>query len=226
VSVWLEQDGSQHLSSTNRMLRQISGTADLGPVGVLGKISSPEGVGTREQMNHHGTPSTQLIPLVKLTDAVVPDPPYRRQFAALVDQLLSDAPKFAAGSEELTKTFQQWRDLVPEFGAMAAKAPVLQNASSRVLQLQKLGTGGLEALKHLQAGTKPPKTWEETQLELIKQAETPDASLVKLPWLASYRALILAAADVGGLKTTDRKQWKQKILSEAAKQEPAQKYTW
>ena len=226
VSVWLEQNGSALLMSTNRMLRQISGTAELGPLAMLGKISSPEGVGTREQMNHHGTPSTQLVPLVKLTDAGVPDPPYRRQFAALVDELLSDAPRFGTGSEELTKTFQQWRDMGPGFGSLSAKAPVLLNASERVLQLEKLGGAGLDALNHLHSGTTPPKEWKETQLALIKEAETPDASLLKLPWLGSYRALILAATEVGALTKTDRKEWKQKILNEAAKQEPAAKYTW
>jgi len=193
---------------------------------MLGRIASPEGVGTREQMNHHGTPSTQLIPLVKLTDAVVPDPPFRRQFAALVDEVLSDAPKFGAGSEELTKTFQQWRDMGPGFGAISAKAPVLLNASGRVLQLEKLGGAGLEALSYLRSGSAPPAGWKESQLALIKQAETPDASLVKLPWLASYRALILAAAEVGGVRKSDRKEWKQKVLNEAAKQEPPAKYTW
>ena len=226
VSVWLEQDGLQHLSSTNRMLRQISGTEDLGPLATLGKVSSPEGVGIREQMNHHGTPSTQLIPLVKLTDAVVPDPPYRRQFAALVDGLLNDAPKFGAGSEELTKTFQRWRDMGLGFGALSAKAPVLSNASGRVLELQKMGSAGLEALNYLQTGQAPPGSWKDTQLELIKQAETPDTSLLRLPWLGSYRVLILAAAEVGSLRRTDRKEWKQKVLNEAEKIEPAQKYTW
>jgi len=177
-------------------------------------------------MNHHGTPSTQLIPLVKITDAVVPDPPYRRQFASLVDELLSDAPKFGAGSEELTKTFQQWRDMGLGFGVLSAKAPVLSNASGRVLELQKMGSAGLEALNYLQTGKAPPGSWKDTQLELIKQAETPDTSLLRLPWLGSYRVLILAAAEVGSLRKTDRKEWKQKVLKEAAKMEPAQKYTW
>jgi hexosaminidase len=226
VSVWLEQDGLQHLSSTNRMLRQISGTEALGPLATLGKISSPEGVGTREQMNHHGAPSTQLMPLVKLTDAVVPDPPYRRQFAELVDELLNDAPTFSVGSEELTKAFQQWRDMGPGFGALSTKAPVLSNASGRVLELQKMGSAGLEALNYLKTGTAPAQSWKDTQLEIIKQAETPDASLLRLPWLGSYRLLILAAADVGSLRKTDRKEWKQKVLNEAQKLEPAQKYTW
>lgn len=224
VSVWLEQDGTLHLSSTYKMLRQVSGNADLGALGVLGNVASPEGANVREQVTRRG--NTQLTPLVHVTDAVVPDPPFRRQFAALVDRFLDDAPKFAAGSEELTRTFQQWRDMGAGFAAMSAQAPVLQDASSRVAQLQKLGSAGIEAMDYLRSGTTPPGGWKEAQLALIKLAETPDASLLKLPWMGSYRALILAAADVAGLKNAGAKEWKQKILGEAAEQEPVQKYTW
>ena len=101
-----------------------------------------------------------------------------------------------------------------------------QDASSRVLQLQKLGSAGLEALQYLQSGKTPPADWKDAQLALIKQAETPDASLLKLPWMGSYRALILAAEGVGELKGSNPQEWKQKIVDEAARQEPAQKYTW
>ncbi len=226
VSVWLEQDGTLHLSSTDKMLRQVSGVDDLGALGMLGKITSPEGVGVREQLTRNSSPNTQLTPLVHMTDAVVPDPPYRRQFAALVDRLLSDAPKFATSSQELMRTFEQWRDMGPGFTAMASAAPVLQDASSRVAQLQKLGSTGLEALKYLQSGTTPPAGWSETQIALIKLAETPDTSFLKLPWMGSYRALILAAGEVGDLKNTSAQEWKQKILDEAVRQEPPQKYTW
>jgi len=226
VTVWLEQDGTLQLSSTDKMLRQTSGTAELGPLGVLAKITSPEGVGVREELTRSSAPSTQLTPLVRLTDAVAPDPPYRRQFAALVEQLLSDAPRFAASSDALTKTFQQWRDMGPGFAAMAAAAPVLRDGSSRVVQLQKLGSAGLEALNYLHSGTTPPDDWKAAQLALIKQAETPDMSLLKLPWMRSYRTLILAAAGVGELKGANPKEWKQKIADEAARQEPTQKYTW
>jgi hypothetical protein len=109
---------------------------------------------------------------------------------------------------------------------LSAKAPVISNASGRVLELQKMGSAGLEALNYLKTGTAPPESWKDTQLELIKQAETPDASLLRLPWLGSYRVLILAAADVGSLRKTDRKEWKQKVLNEAQKLEPTRKYTW
>jgi len=89
-----------------------------------------------------------------------------------------------------------------------------------------MGSAGLEALNYLRTGTTPPGGWKEAQLALIKEAETPDLSLVKLPWMGSYRALILAATEVGGLKKMDRRAWKEKVLTEAAKQEPVTKYTW
>ena len=225
VSVWLEQAGLQHLSSTNRMLRQIAGTRELGPLATLGKVASPEGASTRENMTR-SMPNTQLTPLVKLADAVVPDPPYRRRFAAQINTLLDDAPTFAASADELTRTFQAWRGMPPGFASLAMNAPVLDSADSRVMQLQKLGSAGLEALQYLQAGNSAPSEWKDAQLALIQQAETPDASLLKLPWLGSYRVLILAASDAGSLKNTDRQQWKQKILNEADKQEPKEKYTW
>jgi len=226
VSVWLEQDGTLHLSSMDKMLRQVSGTAELGPLGVLGRITSPEGAGVREQMTRKSNPGTQLTPLVRLTDAVVPDPPYRRQFAALVDQLLDDAPKFRATSEELTRTFQQWREMGPGYAAMVAAAPVLDDGTSRVLQLQKLGSVGLEALQYLQSRKSPGTNWKDAQLALVAQAETPDLSFLKLPWMRSYRALILAAAGIGELKGNSPQEWKQKIMGAVAQQEPAQKYTW
>ena len=231
VGVWLEQDGTLHLSSMDKMLRQVSGTADLGPLGLLGKITSPEGVGVREQFYRQSAPGTQLIPtqqtpLVNLTDAVAPDPPYRRQFAAMVDQLLDDAPRFANNFEELTRMFQRWRDMEPGFATMAANRPVMQNANGRVSQLQRLGSAGLEVLQYLRSGTTPPADWNQAQLALIGQAEAPDASMLKLPWMGSYRALILAASGVGDLQSDSPKEWKQKIMDEAARQEPAQKYTW
>ena len=89
----------------------------------------------------------------------------------------------------------------PGFAALAANAPVLNDAGSRVSQLQKLGSAGLEALQYLQSGKSAPSEWKDAQLALIKQAQTPDASFLKLPWLNSYRVLILAAAERAACRT-------------------------
>jgi hexosaminidase len=222
VSVGLEQDGLTHESSTAKMLRQITGTRELGSVELLAKVADPFGISYREQL----LIETQLTPLTHVADAVSPDAPFRRQFAALVDQLLSDAPTFTASREALAENFRQWRDLGPAFQELETNAPILADCGGRIRDLENLGTAGLEALNYLHSRTAPPAGWKEAKLALINEAEKPDKSLLKLSWLPSYRALILAAADVDVLKTVTPQQWKQQLMQEAAQQEPQPKYTW
>ncbi len=222
ISVGLEQDGLTNESSTAKMLRQITGTDQPGPVELLAKVADPIGVSYREEL----LVETQLTPLTHVADAVVPDALFRRQFAAWVEGLLSDAPNFATNREELAKNFREWRDLGSAFRAMETSAPVLADGEGRVLNLENLGAAGLEALTYLQSRTASPTGWKEAKLALINEAEKPDKSLLKLSWLPSYRVLILAAGDVEGLKTVTPQQWKQQVLEEAARQEPLAKYTW
>ncbi len=222
VSVGLEQDGLTHESSAAKLLRQITGARDLGSVAVLAEVADPWGVSYREEL----LVETQLTPLTKVADAVVPDAPFRRQFASWVDQLLGDAPNFSAKPEALMQNFTQWRDLGPAFQAMETTAPVLADCQGRVDDLEKLGAVGLEALGYLQSRAAPPSGWKETKLALINEAEKPDKSILKFSWLPSYRVLILAAAEVDGLRTVAPQPWKQQVMQEAAQQEPAAKYTW
>jgi hexosaminidase len=222
VSVGLEQDGLTHESSTAKLLRQITGARELGAVGVLAEVADPFGVSYREEL----LVETQLTPLAKVADAVVPDAPFRRQFAGWVDQLLSDAPNFSAKPAGLVQSFTQWRDLGPAFQAVQATAPLLADCQGRVDDLEKLGATGLEALAYLQSRTAPPSGWKETKLALVNEAEKPDKSILKFSWLQSYRVLILAAAEVDGLKTVAPQLWKQQVMQEATRQEPATKYTW
>ncbi len=223
TSVALEQDGLTNESSTAKMLRQITGTRDLGSLNTLANVAEPFGVSFREELLKG---ETQLTPLNHVTDAVVPDIPFRREFAAQVGALLSDAPKFAADREALTQEFREWQSIAPGFAAMRAQAPVLADCEDRVQMLSQLGAAGLEALTYLQSGTAPPAAWKDATLKLVNDAEKPDKSMLKLSWLPSYRALVLAAASVDGLKTGSPQQWKQQVLDETAKQEPAAKYTW
>jgi hexosaminidase len=222
VSVGLEQDGLTNESSTAKMLRQVAGTRDLGALNVIAKVADPFGISFRENL----LVETQLTPLTHLSDAVVPDAPFRRQFAALVDQLLSDGQNFAAGRDALAENFHEWQELAPTFAKMQASAPVLADAEGRVRLLGSLGSTGLEALHYLQSRTAPPPGWKDAKVAMVNDAEKPDKSILKLSWLPSFRALILAAADVDALKTVPPAQWKEQVIQEAAQQEPAPKYTW
>ena len=223
VSIALEQDGLTHESSTGKMLRQITGEREVGPLGVVAEVADPFGISYREDLLPG---ETQLTPLTRVTDAIVPDAPFRRHFAVLVNQLLSDAPKFSAGRDELVQTFREWRDLGPAFRAMESDNPILADCDARVTDLGRLGATGLEALAYLQSGNMPLAAWKNDALSLVNASEKPDKSVMKFSWLPSYRALILAAADVDALKTATPAQWRQHVMQETVEQEPETKYTW
>ena len=222
VSVGLELDGLTHESSTAKMLRQITGARDFGPLSTLTHIAEPFGIAFRQQL----LTETQLTPLTHVSDAAVPDVPFRRLFAQQVDALLTDAPQFAAGRDFLAQNFHEWTTLEPAFSTLLTSAPVLADSTDRVQMLGKLGAAGLDALSHLQSRTSPPEGWKDATLRLVDDAEKPDKSMLKLSWLPSYRSLVLAAANVEALKTSSPQQWKAQIMDEAAKQEPRAKYTW
>ena len=222
INVGLEQDGLENLAGTGKLLRQATGTRELGPLGMLAQVAAPESVAVRQEIRE----GTVFDPLVHVTDAAVPDPQFRRTFNATVEQLLSDAPKFAAGRDSLAQLFVQWRQMPQAYAEMVAKAPLLADSQARVTQLSQLGATGLEALQYLQQGSAPAAEWKAQAIALVNAAEKPDASILKLPWMGAYRALILAAANVDGLKTASPQQWKQQVTGEAASQEPEQKYTW
>ena len=122
-----------------------------------------------------------------------------------------------ANREELAEELQcSGATLVRRFGDGSYGAPVLADCEGRVGDLENLGAAGLEALTYLQSRTAPPPGWKEGNLALINEAEKPDKSILKLSWLPSYRALILAAADVDALKAVTPEQWKQQVMQEAA----------
>jgi hexosaminidase len=222
VAIALQLEGLTHESSTAEMLRQIAGSRDLGPLATLASVASPEGIGVRQRIRIGNV----LDPLVHVTDAVVPDPPFRRKFAAQVEDYLGDAPSFSKRRVELEQTFATWQSLSRSFVAMEAGAPLLQDSEARVVLLGTLGSTGMEAMNYLQTGAAPPATWRDQAMAIVAEAEKPDQSLLKLTWMGSYRALIVAAVRVDRLKSGESSQWKQQVMDEAAAQEPRAVYTW
>jgi hexosaminidase len=222
VSVGVEQEGLTHISAKDQMLRQMTGMPVPNSVKMLAEVAAPFGIADRQRIRQEN----QLTPLTRMSDTVVPDPPFRRHFADLIDQLLSDAPSFSAQQTELAAHFHQWQELGPSFDSVTADAPILADSKAKISDLQKLAAAGLQALQILQSRTPPPPEWKAASIELVNHAEAPDESLLKFSWLPSYRALILAAANIDGLRATTPQSWKDQVMHEAAAQEPPPKYTW
>jgi hexosaminidase len=210
LSSELEDMGLIHLAHRQRVLRQFAAQSDSRSLATVAGALAP--VGNSERFNQKE--DTQLTPLNRLADALQPEPFSTREFSALVDRLLSDAPRFAAGRAELTQLFTAWRDASLTIASGVGDAPVLRDARSRAQALSDLGTTGLETLTFLQSGTLPPAEWQTQKLALLAEAAKPK-SLLRFPWLPSFRLLVMATIRVDQLKSTAPQQRKQALLSAA-----------
>jgi hexosaminidase len=217
VSLRLEELGLTHESNTGRMLRRLAGNDSIDPLRVLADVVEPATFSGRSS----GQRTTQTTPMTRLVDAARPDPPSRREYAAMVDHLLSDAPRFKAYSADLARDFTEWRDKGPALETMMAASPILAEAQPRARELSELGTAGLEALNYLSSNTAPRPGWAEERLKLMDEAAQPKA-LVRFTIVPAMRLLIVAASEAGKLATTAPEEWKKEVVRLAAeKQKPA-----
>src|SRR5260370_20089194 len=117
------------------MLRRLAGSEDIGPLRTLAQTVEPVTFGDRSSKQR----TTQTTPMTRLIDAARPDPPSRRQYAAMVDRLLSDAPRFKAYNADLARAFAEWRDRGPALETMMVTSPILGEVAPRARELSELG---------------------------------------------------------------------------------------
>ena len=206
VSVQLEELGLTHKKNQTMLLRRLANGAAVAPLETLVSIVEPVKEYRRGQMR----PATMLSPLTGLVDATHADADAARPFAALVDGLLSDAPRFQAYQENLRLTLTQWRDAGPALDAIIAKSPALQEAEPLARNVSELGSIGLEALTYLSAGAAPPSGWTTSRLETIGQAAQPKAA-VEFAVIGSLKKLVIAAAELPRLQGASAAEWKQRV---------------
>jgi hexosaminidase len=211
VSLRLEELGLTHEAHTDRMLRRLAGAREIKPMQTLMQVIEPVSFSERSATQK----TTQTMPMTRLVDAARPDSPARRQYAAMVERLLSDAPQFKAYREPLWRAFSEWRDLRTQFAVIADQSPILKEAEPLARDLAEVGQAGLEALSYLSAGVAPPLDWKDAKLALLDQAAKPKA-LVRLAMIPALRPLIFAAAELPQLKTTTPAEWKKQVYALAA----------
>src|SRR5262249_27066571 len=124
VSIQLEELGLTHEKNTDMLLRRLAGSVEIEPLKTLVSILEPVKEYNRGKMH----PTTMIAPLTCLVDAARPDSAAARNFASMVDGLLTDAPRFQNNREELRRTLARWRDVWPVTETLIARSANLRDA--------------------------------------------------------------------------------------------------
>ncbi len=218
TSLRLEEVGLTHEKNQAMLLRRLSQGREIGPLQTLVSVVEP----VKEYRRYQQRPQTMLSPLTGLIDAARPDSDVNRNFAAAVDGLLSDAPRFEAHSQQVRSTLTQWRNAGPELEAMIDRSPGLHEARPLAKDLNELGTIGLEALSFISRGVTPAPEWLSSRLAALDQAANPKAGL-EFPIVPTVRQLVIAASELRALQHMAPADWKAQVKTLAAPQKRAGK---
>lgn len=191
VSVELEDLGLTHRANQDRLLRQLAGGEDTAPLATLMEALEPrKGYGWTHS-------KSVFVPLVYLVNATPPESPLRRRLPAAVDELLGDAPRFAARREHLAALFAQWQTQEAGIAALSERSPLLTEVLPHAATLRELGAIGAQALAYLTARTPAPAAWHTESLGRLRAAEGTRADLLFIV-LDPLRKLVAAAAEARG----------------------------
>ena len=206
VSIQLEELGLTHERNGDMLLRRLTGQRDVSALNVLANVVEPVKGYTRGSQQKW----TTLGPLTHLVDAVSTDSAGAREVRQLVDGLLSDAPRFAAGRERLRAIFTAWRDNRPALDALIARAPALKEVAPLAADLADLGGVGLDALAVLALNATPLDAWRDERVAVLDRAARPKAAL-EFPFVPMLRELVFGAMAQADMKTMSVTDWRARV---------------
>jgi hexosaminidase len=211
MSVRLEELGLTHEKNQAMLLRRLAGGQDTKALETLVSVIEP----VKEYRRYQQRPQSMLSPLTGLIDASQPDSDEARAFAASVDALLSDAPRFNAHAEQLKHVLLRWRNAGPELEVLIDGSPALHEARPLAKDLAELGTAGIEALTYISSGVSPSTEWRDARLLALEQAAKPKGAL-EFSVIASLRQLVIAASEQSLLKQMTPAEWKAQVKALAS----------
>jgi len=203
VSVQLEELGITHLRNADVLLRRLTAGADPAPLRVLADVVEPV---KGYQRGGQQSGMTTLGPLTHLVDAVSTDSLGAREVSGLVEHLLSDAPHFMLGRDQLQTRFASWRDEHAGIVRLADAAPALAEVTPLADDLAAMGAIGLDAIACLSRGIVPDAAWRDARIATLTEAGRPKAAL-EFPFVLAMRELVVAAAEQGQLSTMTPAEW-------------------
>ena len=198
TSRWLDWLGLEHNSYYAPMLRRIVGSDDFGSLETIADVVEPVKDYTREETAP--VEPTSLVPLNRLIDAAHPESAAARQFAAMVDAVIS------RNADATTRV--QVHALLANWSASQASLQPLENSSLLLkevvplsMTLSQVGNSGLEALDYLDHQKRPPDSWVAQQTTLLQGAQNQQAQLL-LMIVPSVQKLVQAAAGQSAISGT------------------------
>ncbi len=203
INVQLEELGLTHIKNQAMMLRRMAQSRDIAALQTLVSVIEP----VKEYRRYQQRPQTMLSPLTGLIDAARPDSDASREFARMVNAMLSDAPRFEAHSQRIQDTLTRWRDAGTELEATMDESPTLHEARPLAKDLSQMATMGLEALSYIKKGVAPTAEWRDARLLTLEQAAKPKAAL-EFPVIPSVKQLIIAACELPRLNSMSQVEWR------------------
>jgi len=192
-------------------LRRLVGGRDVKTLRVLADMVEPVKGYQRGGQQKWST----LGPLTHLVDAVSTDNPGAMQARKLIDGLLSDVPRFAAGRPHLREMFTEWRDSRPALEALAKGTPGLTEVAPLVADLADLGVVGLDALSMLSLNSAPMDARRDEMIAVLDRAARPKAAL-EFPFVPMLRELVFATTMQAELKTLTPAEWRTRVRAAAS----------
>ncbi|HLY39811.1 MAG TPA: family 20 glycosylhydrolase [Terracidiphilus sp.] len=166
----LQYLGLQQLSSTQMMLRRMSGEADPKSLGVLASVVQPPEGYAREELKDYGTST----PLNRMIDAVPPESEAARQFNDLA-RAIASGKATPEQWQQARRSLTIWRDndakLQPTLGE-SELTDELKPVSSTLAQVAGIGLQALDALENHRAMPE-----RQNDMQVLKDGEKPQAVL-------------------------------------------------
>jgi hexosaminidase len=175
ISEELGQLGLTHNTSHRRMLERLRGSSDIESLRVLADVVEPVKGYQRPHTRHYETDT----PLNRFVDAVRPESDQGRIFAAQVARYLAKT----ASPEDLAamrKMFHVWQANDTELAAVIQSNTLLQEIAPLSSNLALAATAGLQAMDSLDAGKHVPSAWRQQQLDMLREAQKPQAELLNM----------------------------------------------
>ena len=175
LSERLEWAGLEHVRSYDLMLQRLRGGTDIQPLRVLADVLEPVKGYARPHTKHYET----TTPLNRLVDAVRPESDVARAFAGEVQRFLNKRAS-PTDLEGMRTVLAIWRDNDQRLAPALHGNSLLEEAVPLSQNLAGIAATGLQTLEYLNAGGRAPAAWRQQQLDLLKQAQTPQAELLNM----------------------------------------------